>query len=217
MTDVKICGLTDAAGVTAALDAGADYLGFVFADNSVRKTSPARAAELAKPARGKAKIVAVLVNPGDKLIKKVVSTLAPDVLQLHGRETPERVRTIWKRYHIPIIKAFAVSSKRDVQDTERYARTAAYYLLDARPPKGAGPAGGHGAAFDWDIIDQDVLAKPWFLAGGLTPQNVAGAIARTGAKMVDVSSGVESAAGVKDPARITAFIQAVRQHEDKND
>lgn len=211
MVKIKICGLTDTPGVTAALDAGADYLGFVFADNSPRKISPEQAAELAKPARGKAKIVAVMVNPGDKQLNKVITHLAPDFLQLHGREKPERVRTIWKRFHIPIIKAFAVSSARDIEDTARYARTAAMFLLDARPSKNTGQAGGHGQTFDWTILHDKRLDKPWFLAGGLDPQNITQALARTGARAVDVSSGVEADPGIKDPHKILAFIQAARQ------
>ncbi len=208
---VKICGLTEPAGVEAALNAGADYLGFVFATDSVRKTTPEQAAELAKPARGKAKIVAVLVNPGDKQLKKVITHLSPDFLQLHGREKPERIRAIWKRYHIPIIKAFAVSNALDIEDTERYARTAAYYLLDAKPPKETKQAGGHGQAFDWTILRNKKFEKHWFLAGGLDPDNVAEAISQTGARAVDVSTGVESAPGIKDPQKVAAFIQAAKE------
>ncbi len=210
MVYVKICGLTEPAGVAAALDAGADYLGFVFTPDSPRSIAPAEAAQLAEPARGKAKIVAVLVNPGDKLLQKVVHHLAPDYLQLHGREKPERVRTIWKKFHIPVIKAFAVSNGRDVADTARYARTAAMFLLDAKAPKDTAQAGGHGAAFDWSILQGQSLEKHWLLAGGLDPSNIAAAIAQTGAKAVDVSSGVESSPGVKDPQKIAAFIEAAK-------
>ncbi len=211
MAFVKICGLTEASGVQAALEAGADMLGFVFADNSPRTVTPAQAAALAEPARGKAKIVAVLVNPGDKKLKKIVDQLAPDYLQLHGREKPERVRTIWKKFHIPVIKAFAVSNAHDVADANRYARTAAMFLLDARPPKGTAQTGGHGQAFDWDILQGARLEKPWLLAGGLTPQNVSQAIASTGAKAVDVSTGVESTPGIKDAEKVAAFIRAAKE------
>ena len=211
MAFVKICGLTEAGGVQAALDAGADMLGFVFAPDSPRAITPAQAAALAEPARGKAKIVAVLVNPGDKKLKKIVDQLAPDYLQLHGRETPERVRTLWKRHHIAVIKAFAVSSARDVADANRYARTAAMFLLDAKPPKGNVQTGGHGQAFDWNILQEARLEKPWLLAGGLTPQNVSEAIAKTGAKAVDVSTGVESAPGIKDAEKVAAFIRAAKE------
>jgi len=211
MAFVKICGLTEASGVQAALEAGADMLGFVFADNSPRTVTPAQAAALAEAAQGKAKIVAVLVNPGDKKLKKIVDQLAPDYLQLHGREKPERVRTIWKKFHIPVIKAFAVSNAHDVADANRYARTAAMFLLDARPPKGTAQTGGHGQTFDWDILHEARLEKPWLLAGGLTPQNVSQAIASTGAKAVDVSTGVESAPGIKDAEKVAAFIRAAKE------
>ncbi len=210
MVKVKICGLTEPDGVAAALEHGADYLGFVFAGHSPRKITPAEAVSLAKPARGKAKIVAVLVNPGDKQLKNVIDQLVPDYIQLHGRETPERVRTIWKRYHIPVIKAFKVSSPRDVKDTERYTRTAAQVLLDARAPKNSEQSGGHGECFDWDILQTEKPHKSWFLAGGLNPQNIGTAIVQTGARAVDVSTGVESAPGIKDPQKIKAFIEAAK-------
>ncbi|PHS28167.1 MAG: phosphoribosylanthranilate isomerase [Robiginitomaculum sp.] len=211
MVRVKICGLTEPAGVRTALDAGADYLGFVFAQNSPRTITPAEAAALAEPARGKVKIVAVLVNPGDKQVKKVVDQLAPDFIQLHGRETPERVRTLWKRYHIPVIKSFSISSARDVTDTNRYAHTASMFLLDAKAPKDTRQAGGHGLAFDWRALLSAKLDKPWILAGGLTPDNVAKAIAQTHARVLDVSTGVESAPGIKDAQKIAAFMLAAKQ------
>ena len=210
MAKVKICGLGSVDGVAAALHAGADYLGFVFAPQSPRLVTPDAAAVLAAPARGRARTVAVLVNPGDKLLDRVVERLRPDFLQLHGKESPERVRSIWKRFHIPLIKAVGIAGPRDLESAERYARTAALYLLDAKAPKGAAREGGLGAAFDWSILHGAALSKPWFLAGGLTPENVAHAIAQTGARMVDVSSGVESAPGVKDAARIAAFIAAAK-------
>jgi phosphoribosylanthranilate isomerase len=210
MTIIKICGLTETEGVSAVLQSGADYMGFVFNANSVRNIAPDKAAALAEPARGKAKIVAVMVNPGDKLVDKVVSQLKPDYLQLHGREKPERVRTLWKKYHIPVIKALAVSGVRDVEDSRRYAHTASQLLLDARAPKGADQAGGHGTAFDWSILQACKPEKQWFLAGGLTADNIAQAIAQTGAPGVDVSSGVEAAPGIKDAIKIAAFVQAVR-------
>ena len=211
MVRVKICGLTEQVGVHAALEAGANYLGFVFAQNSPRSITPAEAKALAEPARGKAKTVAVLVNPGDKQVKKVVDQLAPDFIQLHGRETPDRVRTLWKRYHIPVIKAFAISSARDIADTARYGRTAAMFLLDAKAPKDTKQAGGHGLAFDWGLLKDAKLDKPWVLAGGLTPDNVAEALAQTHAKILDVSTGVESAPGIKDTQKIAAFIRAAKQ------
>jgi len=210
MAKVKICGLTEAPGVDAALHAGADYLGFVFAPQSPRLVTPDAAAALAAPARGRARIVAVLVNPGDKLLDRVVEQLRPDFLQLHGKESPQRVRSIWKCFHIPLIKAIGIAGPRDLQSAERYQRTASHYLLDAKAPKGAARAGGLGNAFDWSVLHGAALSKPWFLAGGLTPENVAHAIAQSGARMVDVSSGVESAPGVKDAARIAAFIAAAK-------
>ncbi len=214
MAKVKICGLKDAAGVAAALHAGADYLGFVFAPKSPRLVTPEQAQALAGPARGKAKIAAVLVDPGDKLLGRVVERLQPDLIQLHGKESPQRVRSIWKRFHIPLIKAIGVADPRDLEAAERYGRTAACYLLDAKAPRGAAREGGLGQAFDWSLLAGAALSKPWFLAGGLTPQNVAQAIAQSGAVLVDVSSGVESAPGVKDAGKIAAFIAAAKTEKE---
>ncbi len=219
MAKVKICGLKQAKGVAAALEAGAEYLGFVFAPNSPRQVTPEAAAALAEPARGRARIVAVLVNPGNKLLGRVVAQLKPDLLQLHGKESPERVRAIWKRFHLPVIKAVGIAGPRDLEAAERYARTAACYLLDAKPPRGAAREGGLGQAFDWSLPGNAALSKPWFLAGGLTPENVSQAIAQSGAAMVDVSSGVECAPGVKDAHKIAAFVAAAKaegagEHED---
>jgi len=212
MTGIKVCGLTEHAGIEAALALQVERIGLVFAPSSPRLLTINTASQLAQIARGKAAIVAVLVNPGDKLLARIVREIAPDFLQLHGSERPDRVRTIWNRYHIPVIKAFSVANAKDIKDAERYARTAAEFLFDAKPPKDATRAGGFGTSFHWELLADVKPARPWLLAGGLTPDNVATAIAVTGAPMVDVSSGVESTAGVKDPTLLAQFCAAARSN-----
>ena len=210
MTLAKICGLTTPEAVAAALNGGAAYLGFVFFPGSPRAIGPARAAELAAPARGRAKIVALLVDPSAERLADVVEALAPDMIQLHGRESPERVAAVRETYGLPVVKALGVRQGADLDAAPAYEPVADHLMLDARPPEDALRPGGHGAVFDWALLAGHSFARPWFLAGGLTPGNVAAAIRATGAPMVDVSSGVERAPGVKDPALITAFLAAVK-------
>ncbi|PHS28487.1 MAG: phosphoribosylanthranilate isomerase [Robiginitomaculum sp.] len=207
---IKICGITELTGLAAALDAGIDRIGLMFAPNSPRLINLNVANELAETARGKATIIAVLSNPGDKLVARITQDLRPDFLQLHGKETPDRVRSLWKQHHIPIIKAFAVSQTRDIADAQRYARTAAEFLFDAKPASDENRTGGFGQAFDWSLLQDANPARPWMLAGGLNPENVGAAIDICSPTMVDVSSGVESAPGVKDPALVAQFCTAVR-------
>lgn len=207
-TLVKICGLRTEAALDAALDGGADYVGLVFFPPSPRNIAPEAAAPLAERARGRAKIVALLVDPDDALIERVVAAANPDLLQLHGDETPERVRSIRQRFGKDVIKAIKVKSAEDVADAARYAGAADLILFDARPPAGADRPGGHGATFDWRILE--AAAHPYMLSGGLTPDNVAEAIASTGAHMVDVSSGVERAPGEKDAGLIRRFLAAAK-------
>ncbi|VAV94084.1 Phosphoribosylanthranilate isomerase [hydrothermal vent metagenome] len=210
MTGIKICGITEMNGLTAALHNQVERIGLVFAPGSPRQVTVQSAQPLAEAARDRALIVAVLVNPGDKQLARIVSDIAPDFLQLHGKESPERVRSLWKRYHIPIIKAFSIGSTKDIADTIRYSRTAFEFLFDAKPPKDATRAGGYGEAFDWSLLAAAQPSRPWLLAGGLDAQNVAEAIRISGAPMVDISSGVESAPGVKDAALLADFCAAVR-------
>jgi phosphoribosylanthranilate isomerase len=210
-TEVKICGLSDPESVDAALEAGADFVGFVFFPPSPRNIAPARAAELASRARGRAQIVALTVDADDALLDEIVRTLRPDLLQLHGKETPERAASIRSRAGRPVMKAIGVAARRDLAAAPRYAVDR--FLLDAKPPRDATRPGGNGAAFDWSLLQGFSSPRPWLLSGGLDPANVAAALAATGAAGVDVSSGVERSPGRKDPALIRAFVEAVRRAE----
>lgn len=208
-TEVKICGLSSEEAVDAALSAGADLIGFVFFPPSPRNVAVARAAELAETARGRARIVALTVDPDDALLSEISATLRPDLVQLHGKEKPERMAAIRALTGRPVMKAVHVAEAGDLAAVARYA-DADRILLDAKPPKNATRPGGNAAAFDWSILKGFRSPRPWLLAGGIDAANVAEALALTGAPGVDVSSGVESAPGVKDPQRIRAFVAAVR-------
>ncbi len=209
-TKVKICGLRTEAALDAALEGGADYVGFVFFAPSPRNVAPEAAAALTAKARGRATIVALLVDPDDALIESVVASVAPEMLQLHGEESPERVREIRRRWGRPVMKAIKVQTAEDAAAALRYP-DAALILFDARPPAGATRPGGHGAAFDWHVLDGIKDKVPFMLSGGLTPENVAEAIYSTGAAAVDVSSGVESRPGEKDPELIRRFLRAAKR------
>jgi phosphoribosylanthranilate isomerase len=208
-TEIKICGLSDAESVDAALEAGADLVGFVFFARSPRNISPERAAALAERARGRATIVALTVDAEPAFLADLVATVRPDLLQLHGAESPERVEAIRRDTGLPVMKAIGIASAADLDRVRDYP-LAETLLLDAKPPADARRPGGNGAPFDWDLLRNFSDARPWLLSGGLTAANVAAALAATGAPGVDVSSGVESAPGKKDPAMIRAFIAAVR-------
>jgi phosphoribosylanthranilate isomerase len=210
VTQVKICGLSTAEAVDAALVGGAAYLGFVFFPHSPRSVTAPEAARLAEPARGRAKIVALLVDPTADLVAEVVEGLKPDLLQLHGRETPERLAGLKQTWGLPVIKALGVRQGADLDAAPAYEAVADHLMLDAKPPEGADRPGGLGASFDWTLLAGRSFARPWFLAGGLTPGNVAEAVRLTGAPFVDVSSGVERAPGLKDPGLIAQFLEAVR-------
>lgn len=205
---VKICGLTTAEGVSAALEGRADFLGFVFCPPSPRHVSIDAAFELARPARRKAKIVAVTVDATDADIDDLIAGFRPDLIQLHGSEPWGRVREL-KTRGLDIIKALPVSEAADFAATAPFS-DADYLLFDAKPPKGADRTGGHGIAFDWTLLQGLKFAQPWFLSGGLDPANVAAAIAQSGASLVDVSSGVEGKKGVKDPEKVRAFLSAAK-------
>ena len=207
---IKICGLSTADTLDAALHAGADMVGFVFFEKSPRFVGLDHARALASQARGQASIVALSVDPSDNMLAAIVRALAPDLLQLHGSESPERVGEIRRMFGIPIIKAIGVARADDFLRASAYADAADWLLIDAKPPKGAILPGGNGAPFDWNLARGFAPAKPWLLSGGLDADNVAQAIALSGARGVDVSSGVESAPGVKDVAKIAAFIQRAR-------
>lgn len=210
MTGAKICGLTTPETVAAAVEGGAAYLGFNFFAKSPRYVTAARAAVLAEPARGRAKLVAVTVDPSDAELAAIVEALRPDLIQLHGRESPGRLAAVRELTGAMVIKALPIAGPEDVATAEAFAE-ADHLMFDAKPPAGSALPGGSGAAFDWRLLGGLELHRPWFLAGGLNATNVGEAIRITGAPLVDVSSGVESAPGVKQPALITAFLGAVRR------
>jgi len=211
-TDVKICGLSTPETVTAALAAGADLVGFVFFPKSPRNVSTATAKDLARIARGKAKIVALIVDAEDTLIDEITREVAPDLFQAHGDETPERIVEINRRSGRPVIKAIKIKSDADVAQAKAYETTAALILYDAKAPetlKNALP-GGNGIAFDWTLVGSGKSLPSFILSGGLNPANVAQAVKVTGARIVDVSSGVEKSPGIKDITLIREFIAAAK-------
>jgi phosphoribosylanthranilate isomerase len=211
-TEIKICGLSEPESMDAALAAGADFVGFVFYPRSPRCVALARAAELARPARGKAGIVALTVDADEAALREIAETLRPDLLQLHGSESPERVAQTRAAIGVPVMKVLGVAERGDLAAAASYA-AAHRLLLDAKPPRDATRPGGNGATFDWTILTEFFPAKPWLLSGGLNAANVAAALEGTGAPGVDVSSGVEISPGRKDPALIHAFVAAVRAAE----
>ena len=209
-TQVKICGLRTEAALEAALAGGADYVGLVFFPPSPRNVTPAVAKSLAARARGRAKIVALMVDPDDALVETVMASADPDILQLHGEETPERVREIHRRWGRPVMKAIKVETAEDAGAASGYSGAADLVLFDARAPADSTRPGGNGAPFDWRALAGVDPKVRFVLSGGLTPDNVAEAIRVTGASIVDVSSGVESRPGEKDPDLIRRFLRAAK-------
>lgn len=208
MSKVKICGLSTADTMSAALDAGADFVGLMFFAKSPRNVTLRQAAELAERARGRALIVAVTVNADDALLGTIAENVQPDLIQAHGNETPERLVEVERSTGIPAYKVLKVRSAAQVALAANYAASR-LVMFDAAPPEGAALPGGNGLSFDWTVLEK--APRPFMLAGGLNPDNVAEAIRVTGADMVDVSSGVESSPGVKDVTRIRKFIEAAKQ------
>ena len=209
-TRTKICGLRTPETVEAAIAAGAHDIGLVLFPPSPRHISLAEASALADMARGRVRIVVLTVDADDALLAEIVSRVRPDIIQLHGNESPARVAAIRQLFGVPLMKAIKVATREDASLALDYDGKADLILFDARPPKGADRPGGHGATFDWTALDDVKHRVPYMLSGGLSPANVAEAIRATGAKAVDVSSGVESAPGVKDAELIRAFLAAVR-------
>ena len=207
---VKICGINSAAAADAALRAGADFGGLVFFAKSPRHLSLEQGALLAERMRGRLRLAALVVDESDEQLAAITARVKPDFFQLHGKETPARAADIRARFGISIIKALPAAEPADLPKASAYDDVAEMVLFDAVPAADASRPGGHGTAFDWRILQGRNFARPWFLAGGLTPENVARAIAVSGAKMVDVSSGVESAPGVKNQTRIAAFVAAAK-------
>lgn len=213
--DIKICGLKTEATVEAALEGGADFIGFVFFAKSPRNVDVDLARTLAGPARGRTRIVALTVDASDELLSRIAGGLGPDLLQVHGAETPARVGDIRARFGIPVMKALKIAGPEDLVAISAFEPVADRLLFDAKAPPGLAGAlpGGNGISFDWRLIAGLDVSKPAMLSGGLTADNVAEAIRLTGIAGVDVSSGVESRPGEKDPRLIARFITAARQAE----
>ncbi len=211
-TRVKICGLSTPESVIASVEAGADYLGFNFFARSPRYVTPQTAATLARLVPDDVLNVALIVDADDATLDAIVAALKPDILQFHGAETPARLVELKTRYGLTVMKAIPISGAADLETAALYHDSADLLLFDAKPPKSMENAlpGGNGLAFDWSLLVGQKPETPWMLSGGLDPQNVREAIGITGTEAVDVSSGVESAPGVKDPALIEAFIRAAK-------
>lgn len=209
MTRAKICGLTTPETLDAALTGGAAFVGAVVFPKSPRHIDPLHAATLFERARNRAKVVAVTVDADDALLTEIALILKPDLIQLHGSETPERAAQVRTLTGAGIIRALSVRTAADIDAAAAWAPVVDHLMFDAKPPEGSALPGGVGAVFDWTLLAGRAFARPWFLAGGLNPANVAEAVRITGAPLVDVSSGVESAPGVKDPTLIGAFLAAL--------
>jgi len=207
---VKICGLSTPETLDVALDAGADMVGFVFFAPSPRNISLDQARALGSRVQRRARKVANTVDADDALLAGIIEALKPDMLQLHGHETPQRVAAVRESFGLPVMKALPIESKADLLPIGTYTSVADRLLFDARPPRDATRPGGLGKPFDWHLLENLDLSIPFVLSGGLHAENLAEALRITRAPGVDVSSGVESAPGVKDPEKIRAFIRAAR-------
>lgn len=211
----KICGLTSPDDVAAAARAGAAYVGFVFFAKSPRNLSRDQARPLALSVPAGIAKVALVVDADNATLDAITASVPLDMLQLHGSESPERVAELRRRYGLPVMKAIGIAEAADLAKIDSYAPVADQLLIDAKPPRGSDLPGGNGLAFDWQLLaGRKYWSVPWMLAGGLTPGNVAEALRRTGARQVDVSSGVETAPGVKDASLIAEFIAATRTGAD---
>lgn len=207
--DVKICGLKTADAVDRAVARGATHIGFIFFEKSPRNIAPEVAGELADRVRGRVKIVAVTVDADDEYLDDIVSFLRPDILQLHGHESPERILHIKALYGLPVMKVFSIREAGDLDRVDPFIGVADRFLFDAKAPKGSELPGGNGVSFDWNLMASLDESVDYMLSGGLNKDNVALALASTRATGVDVSSGVESAPGIKDLAMIDAFFEAI--------
>lgn len=211
--EAKICGVTDDSGLDAAVRGGARFVGLVFYPRSPRYVSPDVAAALVARAPEGVMKVGLTVDADDDTIGKILSHVPLDMLQCHGNEEPERVEQLKMRFGLPVIKALGIATEEDVARAGRYESCADWLLFDAKPPETSPNAlpGGNALVFDWNLIAGSDWSKPWMLSGGLDANNVAEAIKITGARVVDVSSGVEDRPGVKSPERVCAFLEAVHQ------
>ncbi|MGD9966006.1 MAG: phosphoribosylanthranilate isomerase [Hyphomonadaceae bacterium] len=210
MADAKICGITDARALDAAIGGGARFVGFVVYPKSPRHLSRERLAALAERARGRVQIVAVTVDADEDVLAGIAASVRPDWIQLHGNEAPGKAAQARRYATRGLIKAISVARSEDLAQAAAYEPVAEILLFDAKPPPGAQP-GGNALAFDWRIMAGKRFSRPWLLSGGLTPSNVVEAISVSGAALVDVSSGVETAPGLKDPGKIAEFLAAVRR------
>jgi phosphoribosylanthranilate isomerase len=206
---VKICGLSTPETLAATIDAGADLAGFVFFERSPRHISLETAQSLGELAQGRIGKVALTVDATDAELDAIVRALRPDFLQLHGSETPKRVAAVKALFKLPVIKAIGVGAAVDVEASQAFEKAADILLFDAKPLPNAAVPGGAGLTFDWKLL-RNIGAANWMISGGLGPENVSEALRETGAPGVDVSSGVESSRGVKDPAKIMAFVAAAQ-------
>ena len=208
--EIKICGLKSADAIERAVRRGASHLGFIFFEKSPRNIEPDIAGKLADAVRGSVKMVAVTVDADNDELDEIIHLLKPDMLQLHGHESPERVLNVKALYGLPIIKAFSIRDADDLAKIDPYIGIADKFLFDAKPPAGSDLPGGNGVSFDWTLLHSLDEGVDYMLSGGLNKDNIAHALAETGAKGIDASSGVESAPGVKDLAMIDAFFDAIR-------
>ncbi|MDZ7823483.1 MAG: phosphoribosylanthranilate isomerase [Ahrensia sp.] len=210
--DIKICGLSTIETTDAVIAAGATHVGFIFFEKSPRHVTPLLAAELAARAKAKhVKSVAVTVDADDAYLDEIVTIMKPDILQLHGHETPQRVAEVKAKYDLPVMKAFSISSAYDLTKTDAYLGVADRFLFDAKAPKGSDLPGGNGVSFDWSCLSKIDPSVDYMLSGGLNPANVSDAMRRLNPPGLDMSSGVESAPGKKDLNLIAAFFEAVRK------
>jgi len=207
---VKICGITTADAADAVVRAGADFAGLMFHPKSSRNVDLAQATALAERMRGRVRLVAVASDPSDEMLGAVIGAVKPDLIQLHGAETAARVGAIRSRFGVPVMKVMSVATADDLAGLAAYEDAADMMMFDAKAPAGATREGGHGAAFDWQILRARKFQKPWLLAGGLNAENVARAIRACEAPGVDVSSSLETAPGKKSPELIAAFVSAAR-------
>lgn len=204
--EAKICGLTDAPTLDAAVRAGAGYVGFMFFAKSPRAVRPEQAAPLVRSVPDQVKSVGVFVDPDDAMLERILAEVPLDILQLHGDEPVDRVAEIKAKTGLPVMKVFKIADAEDFQPARRYEQAVDFLMFDAKPPKESTRPGGNAVAFDWTLLRGQSWTKPWFLAGGLTADNVKSAIKLTGARLVDTSSGVEDAPGKKSPEKIRRFL-----------
>ena len=207
---VKICGINSVESADAAVRAGADFTGLVFHPKSARALNMEQARALSDRMKGRTRIVALMVEPDDAALKAVVATAKPDFIQLHGKESVARISDIRSMTGLPVIKVLSVAEASDLAAASQYEAVADMLMFDAKAPENATREGGHGVAFDWQLLNGRTFSRPWLLAGGLNAENVARAVSISGAPGVDVSSGVETSPGVKNPEMIRTFIENAR-------